>query len=58
MKIPSMPETTVSLSSEGHIEIAQTLYGENSIVYFPQELGERIAKEILRLTKEPIFEQV
>lgn len=54
MKIPSMPETSVSLSSEGYIEITQISHGEDTCVYFPQEFAEKIANEILRLASEPI----
>lgn len=53
MRISAMPETEIGLS-DGEISIAQrSLMGDHDqTVYFPVELAERIANEILRLAKE------
>ena len=53
MRIGAMPEITIDINTEGQIEIIQKNEQiDDSVVYFPIELAEKIANEILRLARE------
>jgi hypothetical protein len=54
MKMLAMPATEVLLNSEGYIEIVQkdSMGEDDTVVYFPAELGHKIARAIEALALE------